>query len=571
MDKRKLHNFSNDSEFNKYLMNSYQEPFASLTYVGESSAQNHLDGYRIDFDQSGSTMSDSVINNPLTFEVTEAGNIYWTALNDGVAKTISYAKNGGSMTTLTAKNDGSAYISVQSGDIIKIYGDNATYNGNTFSGDVTTRYYAYGNIMSMISSTTFTEADTLSSQYAFSKLFANNVNILSHPDKELFLPAMNLVEYCYMEMFKGCTNLDRAPELPAKKLSYSCYQGMFSDCPSLTYSPELNATTLVDSCYQEMFYDCYNLATITCKATYIKATNCTKDWVVNVAETGRFNNSPYQKNWSEGVDGIPVGWVSEGKTIADLGYVVDGLVFFYDGLLNGNGMQHDSNTSTWYDLSDNGYNLSIHGSAVSGGMWTDKCLKLNCLSGELRTVKNVQIPTIATLEIVYNVKSVPNSVGSNDYPLVSFPYNASNTNYNFMGFYLTTILDPEDTNNIPVLRYKQISAGVNGDCRSAMTVTETNLDTMHYFSQSVQRPIATSTSNVLGVYDASGMSVAQGSFTYGASISDATTMTGLFSIGNNDTFSNYDVEVYSVRMYDRKLTENELKQNWRNDKRRYIN
>lgn len=69
----------------------------------------------------------------------------------------------------------------------------------------------------------------------------------------------DLYDYCFMEIFKGCSSLTTPPELPATKLAAFCYQGMFFNCISLTTAPELPATTLADACYYVMFYGCSSL------------------------------------------------------------------------------------------------------------------------------------------------------------------------------------------------------------------------------------------------------------------------------------------------------------------------
>ena len=73
------------------------------------------------------------------------------------------------------------------------------------------------------------------------------------------LPATTLADYCYYQMFYGCTKLVSAPALPATTLANSCYQSMFSNCKSLTSAPELPATTLTVLCYAGMFYGCTKL------------------------------------------------------------------------------------------------------------------------------------------------------------------------------------------------------------------------------------------------------------------------------------------------------------------------
>ena len=75
------------------------------------------------------------------------------------------------------------------------------------------------------------------------------------------LPATTLADYCYYQMFYGCTKLVSAPALPATTLQRYCYQSMFSNCKSLTSAPELPATTLASSCYEVMFGGCTSLTT----------------------------------------------------------------------------------------------------------------------------------------------------------------------------------------------------------------------------------------------------------------------------------------------------------------------
>jgi len=67
--------------------------------------------------------------------------------------------------------------------------------------------------------------------------------------------------YCYFNMFNGCSGLLTAPELPASGLAKYCYSNMFKDCTSLTQAPELPASTLANYCYMNMFYNCINLLT----------------------------------------------------------------------------------------------------------------------------------------------------------------------------------------------------------------------------------------------------------------------------------------------------------------------
>ncbi len=122
------------------------------------------------------------------------------------------------------------------------------------------------------------------------------------------LPATTLAKSCYSQMFNDCTSLTTAPSLPATTLANYCYQSMFRDCTSLTTAPSLPATTLAKYCYYYMFYGCESLSAITCLATDISASNCTISWVSNVAASGIFTKASSMTSWTEGTNGIPIGW-----------------------------------------------------------------------------------------------------------------------------------------------------------------------------------------------------------------------------------------------------------------------
>lgn len=100
--------------------------------------------------------------------------------------------------------------------------------------------------------------------------------------KALELPAVDLEIMCYMYMFSGCEQLERAPVLPALKLDYYCYENMFSGCGKLNYIKALFLTKPSD------IY--------------------TSNWVEGVAGKGTFIRNP-EAAWDvRGVSGIPEGW-----------------------------------------------------------------------------------------------------------------------------------------------------------------------------------------------------------------------------------------------------------------------
>ena len=210
--------------------------------------------------------------------------------------------------------------------------DLSNYGIGTFTS--TCRCKAYGNILSLYYDYSFIGRDYIDrnkSKY-FQKLFESWTNLVEaenvilpitdfNGNNNLYyrmfagtnitkapqLPATRLFDSCYSRMFQGCTNLTEAPQLPATTLDRYCYYNMFNGCTSLTTAPQLTATTLGPYCYQGMFDGCSSLNNITCLATNKSATNCTTNWVRNVAVSGTFTKAT-TTNWQGGISGIPNGW-----------------------------------------------------------------------------------------------------------------------------------------------------------------------------------------------------------------------------------------------------------------------
>lgn len=138
-----------------------------------------------------------------------------------------------------------------------------------------------GNCMSMLFGDDAADNYSLNGKnYAFYGLFRNCTNIVNVSKN--FLPATILSNYCYRNMFYGCTSLTTAPELPATTLASYCYVSMFYGT-KLIIAPELPATTLVSYCYNAMFDNCSSLvnapelpATTLAKYCYVSMfRNCT--------------------------------------------------------------------------------------------------------------------------------------------------------------------------------------------------------------------------------------------------------------------------------------------------------
>ena len=192
---------------------------------------------------------------PLTLEAIEDGTI---TFENNATGGVTYRINGGDPQTINAGT--TKEIAVTAKDKVTFFGDNETYRGNNSASNIssTADFYAYGNIMSLINSTDYKNATTLTGKRTFLNLFQNNTHLKSHPTKALLLPATTLTESCYYSMFWGCTGLTSAPALPAITMAENCYSNMFNGT-GLKEAPELPAKTLAKCCYTAMFYGCTNL------------------------------------------------------------------------------------------------------------------------------------------------------------------------------------------------------------------------------------------------------------------------------------------------------------------------
>ena len=113
-----------------------------------------------------------------------------------------------------------------------------------------------GDIRTLIDYEDYANAST--KDVKFSYLFYGNKELRTAPD----LPAKDLVEYCYCNMFSHCSSLTTTPDLPAKTLVSHCYDNMFANCSSLTTVTSLPAEQLAKNCYYRMFTSCVSLTNL---------------------------------------------------------------------------------------------------------------------------------------------------------------------------------------------------------------------------------------------------------------------------------------------------------------------
>jgi len=196
---------------------------------------------------------------PLTLEAVESS--VTVTFDNKASGPVFYKINGGDEQNILATQ--SKNIILDAGDKVEFFGNNETYHTSNNSSNIScdADCYVYGNVMSLVDKDNFETNVTLTGEYTFDSLFRDNTHIKNHPSKDLLLPATTLQWTCYRMMFRGCANLERAPNLPAETLPYGSYHYMFRDCQKLVTPPVISATTVAGQCCEGMFQGCTSLTT----------------------------------------------------------------------------------------------------------------------------------------------------------------------------------------------------------------------------------------------------------------------------------------------------------------------
>ena len=238
-------NYVYDSSYNNYYILTCQN--AIMPYTTSMTVEG----------KSGTYTYGGYDNNRMYMYYWENGNdrvynnYYYVTTNDSV-KDNNYNRYN----VLTTQNEIIRGIPVVNGDIVQFRGNSPLCTFRCTSCE----FNVYGNIMSLVNSTNFANLTTITNSEYFYNLFKDISGLLNA--ENLILPATTLADYCYGNMFFGCTSLTTAPSiLPANTLADNCYNYMFSGCTSLTSVPALPATTLARNCYGYMFQNCTSLTT----------------------------------------------------------------------------------------------------------------------------------------------------------------------------------------------------------------------------------------------------------------------------------------------------------------------
>ena len=259
---------------------------------------------------------------------------------------IYYSINHGTWNSVTISQV-YTFPTVPAGSIIQFKAsftvDSDYSNTNTYNSYFTSngQFEAWGDPWSLYFPEDF-KTQTFNVNQTLRGLFYNCTGLVSAEHMSLFTPA--LLDYTYLGMFDGCSNLVKAPQIKATEVgAYSCYsmfygctsltdvpdlrimtfngdnacRSMFAGCISLVKAPTLPATTLRNdnkgSTYYRMFNGCTSLnyiksLNLTIYNSNTLASSDTYQWLQNVASSGIFVKN-INATWTlTGVSGVPSGW-----------------------------------------------------------------------------------------------------------------------------------------------------------------------------------------------------------------------------------------------------------------------
>ena len=189
--------------------------------------------------------------NSFTLAVGDATK-HWDGTLEYFASNKTWTTWDGTTTLSSVENDGEHVLYLRGTGNTVITGDNQNYRWVLTGSDIS----CIGNIENLLDYETVVSGNhPTMANYCYANMFYGCTSLTQSPA----LPATTLADYCYRSMFQDCTALTQAPALPATTMTYRCYSNMFYNCISLTQTPALPATTLAGNCYFYMFYGCTSL------------------------------------------------------------------------------------------------------------------------------------------------------------------------------------------------------------------------------------------------------------------------------------------------------------------------
>ena len=174
---------------------------------------------------------------------------HWDGTLEYFASNKTWTTWDGTTTLSSVENDGEHVLYLRGTGNTVITGNKSNYRWLLTGSDIK----CIGNIENLLDYATIEAGNhPTMANYCYNQMFFGCTSLTHAPD----LPTTTLANSCYAYMFKGCTSLTQAPALPATTLANQCYSSMFQDCTTLTQPPALPATTLANQCYSYMFRGC---------------------------------------------------------------------------------------------------------------------------------------------------------------------------------------------------------------------------------------------------------------------------------------------------------------------------
>lgn len=163
--------------------------------------------------------------------------------------------------------------------------------------------YIYGDIMSLVCDNNYTPKANLNNN-AFQYAFREATWIDIPAGRPLRLTASTLGQWCYNQMFWGCTSLTRPPVLQTTltaDIPSGVYSNMFRGCTSLVSAPDLpKGRTVGSQGYESMFNGCTSLITVPAS---IEGTSSTKACNSMFKGCSSLTNAPALPSSSVGENG----------------------------------------------------------------------------------------------------------------------------------------------------------------------------------------------------------------------------------------------------------------------------
>ena len=214
-----LRYYETDEQYQEERDNNYFEPCVSLTDEVSGTIVE-----RVDYNKSNTPVPPIDYRSmPLTLEVTNGSGVLGISIppDAGQNAHLYYSLNDGEYVQAI---DGEAELNVVANDVIRLKGYDC--GPEIWSSRALPMFYkrqpnglqiiAYGNIMSILRDTGFENLESFPDYFGFRALFSGFDCLVDA--RNLILPATELIDYCYWQMFDRCVNLMAAPELPATTL-----------------------------------------------------------------------------------------------------------------------------------------------------------------------------------------------------------------------------------------------------------------------------------------------------------------------------------------------------------------